>query len=231
MAGLQHDDDPVIQDFHTWRKETGQIGIGIAEDKRVERTFIPYSCVDAYLNEDDRVESLLRAIFPDADPGKLPDADTIRKNHLRNLCILLSISKGRFITNFIEYELIDSKLPHEDRPRHFPVDSGDIKFWNSFFERQWEFSAREFTCGIGLHIDAKEWILPIIEMEEIGDGGSAVIYKIKLHDDYDSLQQHVSLTRHLLPFIAYSTQIAFRYIQFSHLRSKDVSQNWSSHVF
>ena len=193
MAGLQRDDDPAIQEFHLWRKRIGQSGIGIAGGDRVDCTFIPYSSVVTYLNQDDRVESLVRAIFKDADPGKAPDADTIRKSHARVFCILLSISKGRFITHFIEYQLVDSRLPHEDQPKTFPVDSGDTKFWDSFYERQWEFSAREFTYGISLHIDAKECILPIIEMEEIGDGGSAVIYKIKLHEDYDSLEQQVCL--------------------------------------
>ena len=192
MAGLQYDDDPVIQDFHTWRERAGQIGIANDGSQRVERTFVPYTCIDAYLNSDGRLESLIRAIFPDVDPGKLPDAETIRESHLKVFCILLSIAKGRYITHFIENWLTDSKLPHQDRPKFFPVDSRDAKFWESFYDRQWEFSVTKFAYNTGLHFDAR-WILPIIEMEEMGGGGSAVIYKIKLHEDYDSLAQHVSL--------------------------------------
>ena len=193
MAGLQNDDNSVIQDFHTWRKSTGQIGSGNDGFQRVERTFIPYTSVEAYLNQEGRLESLIRAIFPDDDPGKLPDAETIRDSHLKVFCILVSIAKGRYINHFIENWLNDSNLPLQDRPSTFPEDSRDTKFWESFYDRQWEFSVKKFAHNTGLHFDARGWILPIVEMKKIGGGGSAVIYKIKLHEDYDSLVQHVSL--------------------------------------
>ena len=187
MAGLQWDADPVIQDFHAWYRRAGQKGKSYNISQLVDCTFIPEGSVRAYLGEENRVQRLIEAIFPDPDSAKLPEAETIRKSHLNLFCILLCIGKGHFINHFVENRLYDSTLPYTVRPTNFPYDSNDSKFWESFFKRQWEFSARKFTYNTNEHLDAEQWILPFTQVEKIGEGGSAMTYKVELHEQYDDL--------------------------------------------
>lgn len=184
MREPQPDDHPHIQDLHTWATKVQQLGI---DDTGLEinRPFIADQDVEAYFKDIRTTRKLLAALF--RDDNHEVDAETIQKKYPKVFLTLLLTGNGRFITSFVQYDcLCDQYLPFRVRPPNFPSSShGD--FFPSFCRQQWQFCARVFQYGVHQQFDANDVILPITSKEKLGGGGSATVYKIILHAEYDKL--------------------------------------------
>jgi hypothetical protein len=196
QGSSQPDYSDALQDFFKFIEEKRQPGvIGAAtENGDATRGFLPYDDLKTYFAKDTRLREVLRAVF-ESPQGPPPVAfKTVREN-LRVFSILLYIRKGSFIQYFVRHDgLSDSMLPFYSRPQDFPAGPDD--FFPLFYECQWMFCAKPLKYN-----RYKNWkesmILPIISKERIGDGGSAVTYKIKVHPWYNHLREGV--TRPVIP--------------------------------
>ena len=186
MEVEQDDTDSEIQAFLHWVRQAHCTKNGDATTNALSCSFVPYSKLVEYLDPRLRLQRLLDALFREQDPVDRPDAKSIARGYLRAFAILLCIGRGRFITYFLEHEsLNDQKLPFLARPTNFPISSSD--FFDAFNQRQWAFCVGNLKYGMHVHLETHR-ILPIIESEKIGSGGSAVIYKIKVLDEYNELE-------------------------------------------
>ncbi len=147
---------------------------------------MPLPDLQVYLKAENRTNKLLRALSVEG-----VDQGLIEKHYLRVLTILTAIGKGEYIVTFIQHQnLRDSRLPFLEKPTHFPIDPidpSDSKFWDSFFKKQFTFCPHSFGDNENSLKLEDHCILPIISKKELGHGGSAAIYKIKLHPHYDQL--------------------------------------------
>ena len=185
MVTQQPDDHPCIQDHFTWVNRARLQGIGNTTGLVIDRNFIPDPDIEAYFDSVRPIKNLVAALFPDV--ATQVDLEAIRKKYAKVFLILLQIGKGSFITSFLRYDsLSDQYLPFRIRPDLFPASTADVKFFESFYEHQWEFCARRFEPEIHQQFD-DHLILPIIKKEKLGGGGSAVVHKIKIHAAYNKL--------------------------------------------
>lgn len=182
----QHDGDPVIQDFFNWYGSAKRPG-SRKTPPQLDASFVPFTSVEAYLSKPLVAERLLGLFFSSEDPWR-PDAEAIRRTHGRVFCILLCINKAHLISRFVQsQQLRDLRLPF--RESDLTLIFQDKDFCVSFIARQWEFCAQEIQ-NVKFGLDDKQWILPITDVEKLGDGGSAVIHKITIHEAYDLLDSH-----------------------------------------
>lgn len=131
------------------------------------------------------VEALLKELFANPDQSA-PDAADVLKSYLRPFAILLCIGSGHMISYFVEHpSLQDRCLPFSVEPQDFPVSTSRNLF-RAFYEEQWKFCALRLEYNRGYRLP-DEYILPIISKEQIGDGGSANLYKIVVDESYNSL--------------------------------------------
>jgi hypothetical protein len=173
---------PVIQELLAWLPKHSVCGTN-GPSATPNHPFMPLPDLQAYLKAENRTNNLLRALFVEG-----VDQGLIEKHYIRALTILTAIGKGRFIVHFIQHQnLRDSHLPFLAKPPHFPIDPSDSKFWNSFFKKQFTFCPHSFGDNENYLKLEDHCILPIISKEELDHGGSAAIYKIKLHPHYDQL--------------------------------------------
>lgn len=151
------------------------------------RPFMPLSQLDKYLREGNRTKRLLQALF---HPGQPPiEPEDVWQNCIIVFSILLLIGKGPFISEFIQHEeLWDVKLPFSLRPSRFPPSPDGDRFFDSFFQQQWQFYPHTFRQNVINAQVENERVLPILDKQLLGEGSSAFIYKIKLHPDYDKLR-------------------------------------------
>jgi len=195
MTGCQVDSHPDILGFLTWFNENLCMGKRGTDDT----PFIPQRCLIEYLGSEDRVAKILRALFSSKDQRCQPEV--VLRRCPKVLCILLLIGKGNFIRLFHRYDsLCDNALPigfEDDRPKNFPTDADDPHFFSKFYEKQWMFCVPEIHYEEDI-LYRKEQILPIIHEEKINEGGSAIIYRIELHKDYNKLNPQTSQQVRLL---------------------------------
>lgn len=193
MVGLQPDNNPNLQDFLHWINEARCMGSGDAGDDaglQLNRPFIPYREVQAYFKEPQRVRKLLEALYPDIEHNVDPNA--IWKYYSNVFSILLLIGKGHYINHFVQYDsLCDHHLPFGNKPTSFPIASTDPHFFTSFCNQQWEFCPPAFQYHMDKRFEPNE-ALPIIKKQKLAGGGSATIYKITLHPDYNQMSPNVN---------------------------------------
>ena len=186
MSGSQPDHHEVLQAFHRWRfsQQTRQPGIG-GHDSDTPYDFIPYAAVEEYLGAPGKVEKLLNALF--GSPGDHAiSPQYIREHYMRPFAILLSIGQGSMIQHWTRYpSLQDHRLPYLGKPEEFPTSTPD-DFFELFKSHQWQFCPAKLAYNMNARLSTEE-ILPITHKEEIGRGGSAVIYKIVVFDGYNDL--------------------------------------------
>ena len=177
--------DP-IQAFYRWIESSRIRQPGFNGSRHGSRChFIPLSAVEEYFGAHNRVEGLLASLFDNAEI-RIISPQVIRKDYQRTLAILLLIGKGSMIRLFVQYQsLQDYRLPFRSRPADFPASS-DPTVFERFYKEQWQFCATDLKYDMNLRLH-KEDILPIIHKEEIGHGGSAVIFKITVHEAYNKL--------------------------------------------
>ncbi|KAL9131154.1 MAG: hypothetical protein Q9217_000855 [Psora testacea] len=180
MSRAQRDENPAIQDFLRW----------INGVKRTEedggRKFVPFTRLKAYFTSRDPTRRLLYALFPDQDEAELPRPDHVERHYLRVFSILLCIHQGPFIMHFLEYpSLQDTRLPFATKPLDFPVSSKSDLF-DAFWQKQWEFCVPTWEYNMNYRFE-KETVLPIIRKEMIAMGGSSILSKIVVEDEYNHL--------------------------------------------
>ena len=187
---LQSDDEPVIQEFlddfgqkkpqTIWRSGRG----GAANES--ERLYVSKETLYAKLDLG-RVRDLLNALFKNWDKPT-PDADYIRKHCLRTFAILITIGYGRMIHIFEKHpNLHDRHLPHLVEPQGFPSLT-KVNLFSQFNDRQWGFCPLLMVYDMSYRLPS-DVILPILKMDIIDEeGGSAMLYKIQVDEDYNNLQ-------------------------------------------
>ena len=175
-----------LQAFHTWRRSTeAQLSATGGPDFEPKHPFIPRSHLEAYFNKPRRLENLLDAVLDSQERPAL-DANYVRRHYLQSFAILLCIGEGRMIHHFQQHSsLRDLKLPHRTPPSEFPFTIPG-KF-EDFKKEQWQFCASPLEYGMNDRFKEED-ILPIIRKEKIGEGGSAIVYKIVVDEGYNSLR-------------------------------------------
>lgn len=184
QASAQHNE--ALQAFHTWKRSTEAQSPGIGgPQSETECPFIPRSNLEEYFGRPGRIEDLLDAVL-DSNERPAVDPDYVREHHLQSFAILLCIGEGRMIHYFTQYNsLQDQKLPHHTKPDDFPTTTPDI--FDDFKPTQWQFCASKLEYGMNGRFKEDE-ILPITLKEQIGEGGSAIIYKIVIEETYNSVR-------------------------------------------
>ena len=142
--------------------------------------FIPAGEIKAYLREGGRLNEILAALLEEPEDGHC--ANEIIQFYSVVFAILVSIDRGRYITNFLKHEsLRDNHLPFTVCPPRFPEAIFD-EFWHA----QPRFCAATFYKGSQQVYD-NERRLPYLEKKRIGEGGSADVYRVRIHCDYNKL--------------------------------------------
>jgi hypothetical protein len=169
-----------------WIDENSAQGID-AFGKRTP--FMPQNALKQYLSQKNRLRDLLKALF---DPEDLPvyvSPTSILAKCISVFAILVRIRKGRYIGEFLRHrELFDHQLPFRTRPPDFPSLSNDDPFFDDFCKEQWRFCAHTFSDGEDDIRISEPCILPILTKESLEEGGTADLFKVTLHADYDKLQ-------------------------------------------
>lgn len=186
--------DKYHQEFFRW------VGINEIEafslhSDSTERYFVSHKSLEEYFGDRYRTQRIIGAV---CGHWLHVDFDDFLEKWICVFAILLYIGKERAIQIFLENNICDSQHPLEQKPSGFPLAPADEDFWPKYREYQWLFLPLEFKKGYFHQRIPSDRVLPIIEKEEIGRGGSAKIYAIKIHPDYDKLSlvdtsQHVSL--------------------------------------
>jgi hypothetical protein len=179
---------PIQEFFQLVERERKYPGINPGSHETISLNLI--NPVKAYFEENnhEKLNAILAALFKPEDPPDL--AEVIVQNYTAGFSILLHIGKGKFIEVFAEHNsLEDGHLPFDpsNKPPHFP-NSSDEYFFETFCRKQWR-----FCCPIlsphrlyNKHFH-EEQVLPIATKELLGEGGSAILYKIRIYDEYNKL--------------------------------------------
>ena len=180
----QHND--AVQAFHIWRRssEAQLLGTG-GPDFDTTCPFVPRSNLEKYFERPRQLENLLDAVL-DSHERPAVEAAYVRDHYLQSFAILMCIGEGRMIYLFQQHNsLRDQKLPYRTRPDDFPFTIPH-KF-EEFKNAQWQFCAPKLEYSMNDRFKEED-ILPITRKEKIGEGGSAIIYKIVVDENYDSLR-------------------------------------------
>ena len=183
-ASAQHNE--ALQAFHTWKHSTEAQSLGIGGPQfETVCPFIPRSKLEGYFRRHGRVKDLLDAVL-DSNDRPAVDPDYVQEHYLRSFAILLCIGAGHLIYYFQQYNsLRDQKLPYHTKPVDFPFTTPD-KF-EDFKQEQWQFCASRLEYNMSGRFKEED-ILPITHKEQIGEGGSAIIYKIVVEESCNSLR-------------------------------------------
>lgn len=185
---------PVFQEFYAWLKKAyikGTNGLSGTPN----RYFLPLPDLRAYLKAENRITNLLAALQVE-NPHNRSLTETLGNHYIKVFTILILIGKGRYIEYFVQHhDLRDSKLPFLVKPADFPIEPNYPKFWESFYEQQFILCPHVFEAHAN-HLKLEDpRILPIISKTVLAQGGSAFVYKIKLHPYYDKLSPAVDASR------------------------------------
>ena len=184
MAELQPEDRPAIQEFYQWRSDSSNSRSGCkGSDNATGSRYIPQVALEAYLTTE-RIRTLLEELFDTKNPE--PDPDRVRKKYLRQFAILLSAGFGRLIRHFVNHRYEDKDLPFKGKPTSFPKSTTRDLF-SEFCKKQWQFCAMQLDWDMSDDGVDSDCILPIFEKEEIDRGGSAILHKITVDEDYNNL--------------------------------------------
>lgn len=186
LAPVNHDHAaPVIQELFEWLPKHFIDGTN-GPSAKPNRPFMPLLDLQDYLKAEKRTTKLLRALSVEGVHQGL--IELLEKYYIRVFIILTRIGKGRYIEHFVQHQnLRDPRLPFLEKPAHFPIDPNDPTFWDKFYENQFAFCPHYFCYNENSLKLEDHCVLPIISKEVLGHGGSAAIYKIKLHPQYDQL--------------------------------------------
>jgi hypothetical protein len=184
----QPDHYDVLQDFFRWENQSRvEVIADLATDEKTY--FMPLETLKSYFraNGGKRLDKILAELFHPDIPIK---PEIIFRTHTAVFCILLLISKGRYIEYFSCYEeLSDQRLPFDPAhpPACFPVATGDSKFLQRFCETQWRYCVPIFDNHMVHKRFGPQRLLPITHKERLGVRGVAIIYKIKIYEPHIKL--------------------------------------------
>jgi len=147
-------------------------------------TYMPADVQTWYFNIE-RVRETLERLFPKTQ-GWLPvHSSAVQADYKKVFATLLYIGKGDRIGDFVQkYNLNDTHLPFEERPRDFP-DEFD-PYFEDFFEAQWKFCVPLFKYNRRFEWNPKQ-ILPFERRDKLGEGYSGTAYRIYVHPAHDLL--------------------------------------------
>lgn len=186
MAQAQRNERPYLQHFQTWisRQHARGLGSNLSLDNNLD-DFTPDGAVHEYLKSESRCKGIIGEL---SDPENLPvKTKVLLEKYSKVFAVLVRIGKGHYIPHFLENEeLGDHQLPFSKRPAAFPSEAQD--FFDDFYREQFRFCAAVFD-GRAHHAFVPERIMPYLEKEEIGQGGSSVVYKVKVHGRHVSGQE------------------------------------------
>lgn len=176
-----------IQDLLAYLKRNTKYAKGVS-GSNATIPFIPKSAIVEYFKDSTQVTRILREIFPEKDHLLVAN---IQNRHAITLCILLRIGKANYLESFMtRRNLFDEHLPFEHStdspPKGFPESGRDRNFSANFRQEQWMFCATGLD-GEDTTLD-DERVVPFVEVERLGQGGSAIIHKVRIHPDYDHLE-------------------------------------------
>ncbi|KAL8934995.1 MAG: hypothetical protein Q9211_004940 [Gyalolechia sp. 1 TL-2023] len=175
-----------VQAFHTWRRSPEVQTPGLGGNNLDPVNFIPRSTLEDYLRRDRYMENLLSAVL-DYQHRAAVGVEYVREHYLLAFATLLCIGEGRLIYHFQQHRsLRDEKMPFDTQPTAFP-HTDDPKTFERFQEMQWQFCAMRLEYDMKDRLRSHE-VLPIISKEKIGEGGSAIIYKIVVYEPYNFLR-------------------------------------------
>ncbi len=178
----------VIENFLQFLDRPGNRFLGIrGKSLEIEHPFIPFRILEFELAKPMRLEPLLQATFPEEAGFVARRLALIRAHYLKVFCILLKLGRGSDIQILSDNWYSDVNLPfgfHQlpDFHKNFLPDDLIVPF----YQQQWAFCAPTLQHKTDLSFDSDQ-ILPITAVEKLGDEGSAVVYKIKIHEAYDEL--------------------------------------------
>ncbi|KAH7061412.1 hypothetical protein B0J12DRAFT_695564 [Macrophomina phaseolina] len=145
----------------------------LAPRSSARNSFVPQPNVQEYLTRD-KVRRIIQALWQDNDA--LADELHIAREYPKVFYILLLMSRGRSIENFIKHDTFgDSKFPSETKPAQFPHLGGESCSFDMF-------SNCKPINTFGSH-----HILPITSVEPLAKGAIVITSIITLHPAYNIL--------------------------------------------
>ena len=187
-----------VQSFSRWLRSRERTGITFYANVACERSFIPDIDIIGFFgrylrpqSEADTwgVESLVSA----ATQNNPVDPEDVARHCPKVFAILTCIGYPEFIYAFVgEDQLQDRRLPFgSDKKALFPFVEPGQTFFDDFEREQWRFCVEELKFGHAhMTFDGRQ-ILPIKKVTAIerGVGVSAIVHKIVIHGEYDSLKR------------------------------------------
>lgn len=197
-----------LQEFFRWERQSWvEVVADIATDERAY--VMPVETLRSYFKANDsrKLNKILSEVFQSEDIPVDPEA--ILRTHTAVFCILLRISKGEYIEDFVRFEeLSDQRLPFD--PAHPPAcfleaaaaADDDQDFVQRFCEKQWMYCVPVFDNHMLHKHFGRQRLLPITHKERCG-GQSMAIYKIKLYGPHNKIIPAGSeIVRSMCPFLS-----------------------------
>jgi len=178
-----------LQDFLRWESESlVEVVADITTGQRAY--FMPVETLKSYFKANG-CKKLIKILSDEFNSEDVPmNPEVILRGHTAVFSILLHLSKGRYIEYFARFEeLSDQRLPIDPThpPACFPEAVDDPLFLQRFCEKQWMYCVPIFDNYMLHKHFGRQRLLPIIHTETLGDGGGALIYKIKLYEPLNKL--------------------------------------------
>jgi len=193
----QHDENPELQAFHAFLRKNISYAVVDPNSASARRGFQSIKAIREYFEQNGgtRLRDLVLGVWYPEEP--LVDPDDILQNYIAVFCILVELGRGTFVEHFSSWDLSDMKLPFDpgqSPPAHFPIVSDNPRFFHAFCDMQWKYCAPEFKYPMmNIHFEDQR-ILPIVSKELIAGGGSALLYRIRLHPWYNRLDPRKSVS-------------------------------------
>ncbi|EPE29987.1 Protein kinase-like (PK-like) [Glarea lozoyensis ATCC 20868] len=190
-------DAPAIHEYLQWIANPNNCQEGMIDPASEEKhLFLPSADVERHLTAHNyrNLAPLLQAVFLNSHNNPIDACDMVEGYHCI-FSILLQIGKGHLLGQFLHHDhLKDAFLPfsNDHPPADFPIDPADADpkaFLQRFCQQQMKFCPPKIENRPG-KVFADGRILPFTVKERLAKGGSATLYKVVLHNQYDGLSTH-----------------------------------------
>jgi hypothetical protein len=104
----------------------------------------------------------------------------VSKKFRRILCMLVQLGHEGWLSDLVERRISDGKLPVSKQELQDLLP----EFHEPFYRLQWSYCALYLSRDDFEQRLPPEVVLPFLYEEEIGSGGFGVVYKVKVHKDY-----------------------------------------------
>lgn len=175
--------DHYNQDFLGWVEKNKIKGSSLFSSS-TDIFFVSRRSLEEYFSDRHRTRQIIQTV---CRCQLTIDLDEFLRKWTCVFAILLYIGKGSAIQKFIDQGLYDSRHPFEVKPPDFPYAAAGEEFWPRYRENQWLFFPLELQKNNFKLRVPEHRVLPFIEKQEIGGGGSSKVFAIKVHHDYEEL--------------------------------------------